>query len=182
MAAQVSNAMKMMEEQLKNMPPEQAEMMRKMMKGRMPGTASADPVEPIRVKKTGEKDTILDHPCVRHDVFVGDDKISEMWVTSWKSAGVKESSFKIMREMGQFYADMLASLPNVGEMGKGRGTMAAMNEIDGFPVLTRTYDGETIVEETYYKSVAEEKVDAAAYEPPEGYSQQIMPGGPAGTK
>lgn len=82
MASMRDNAMAQMEEQLKNMPAEQREMVRKMMAQQMQSQPSAAKSIDVQVRKTGEKATVAGYAVEKYEVRVGGAHREDVWLTS----------------------------------------------------------------------------------------------------
>lgn len=173
-AGRLDEAMKQMQAQLEQMPEEQRKQMEQYMKGHMPSTPAASAAPVIEVKKTDRKQTINGHACVCYETLVDGTKQSEAWVTSWKSAGIERQGFQAFRDMAAFYRGLIESVPTMGKQLAEQDIFGGIEKIDGFPVLIREFDGDTITGETLFQSADEQKVDPATYAPPAGYKQHKM--------
>ena len=79
-AKQLEQAMSQMEAAMKDMPPDQREKMKEMMKQKMPGSGGPY-VEPV-LKKAGEG-KVNGVSCARYDVYKGDEKVRPPCVANW---------------------------------------------------------------------------------------------------
>ena len=52
----------------------------------------------------------------------------------------------------------------------------AMSEIDGFPVLTRRFNGDEVIAETMLTSIGRGDVDDGLFSPPDDYTRQEIEG------
>lgn len=177
---QMAEAMKAVEKQLEGLDPKQREMMERMLKERMGGAGAAgqDTRPPVEFRNTGERGDKQGYPCVRWDMFVGQTKMQELWVTDWSNirGGVEVAG--AFREMAAFYSELLDSFREMaGGMGffnADRGPMEAFQKVDGFPVVTRSFEGGELESETVLESVTERDLDPDAFEPPQGYRLRTM--------
>jgi hypothetical protein len=140
-----------MNEQLKNMPPEQRKAMEKMMGNAGMGGQNAK----IEVMKTAEKQTISGYACVKFAMKEDGKEIGSMWTTT--SVPDFGSMQKDMKEFGQ---RMAAQMPKAGEM------VEAMKKVEGFPIQTTIAGITTIVTKIEKKVVA-----ANEFEVPAGYKK-----------
>lgn len=164
MGSQMDAMMKQMEEALAELPPEQREMAEKMMKEKMPGTQPTMTAPKVEVKKAGEKKDIDGKPCERYDITKDGKKTTEIWVTSWSEVGMSEEDFAIFREMASFMQNMMSSSDFFKNSVSDNEFFAGIEQIDGFPVMTREFvDGE-VTEETVLKSVVEKDLDPSTFE------------------
>lgn len=178
---QISQAMKQLEEQMEGLDPKQREMMEKMLKGRMPGGAPGDaPARPTtEFHKSSETAVHRGYPTVRWDGLRGGEKFVEMWVTDWGNVKGGQDVADTFREMASFYGDLMDSFEDMmggagGFFGDGGDPMGAYTKIDGFPVITRSFEGGELESETVLESVTERDLDPDAFEPPKGYRLRTM--------
>jgi len=174
MADQINQAMASMEQALAGMPESQRAQMEKMMKDRMPSTGSKR--EPSELKKTGDSDTVNGYPCVKYEVWRGDTKERELWVTDWSNVEGGSDAAQVFMEMAAFMQEMLDSLPEMGEAKSlGDSTFEHLEEMNGYPVMTREYNASGAVQnESTLKSAREATLDPADFEPPEHYKRKDM--------
>jgi hypothetical protein len=140
-----------MNEQLKNMPPEQRKAMEQMMGNAGMGGQNAK----IDMMKTAEKKTISGYACIKYAMKGDGKEIGSVWTTT----GVPDFS-SMQKDMKEFGQRMAAQMPKAGEM------VAAMKKVEGFPVQT------TIAGITTTVTKIEKKVVAASeFEVPAGYKK-----------
>ena len=182
MAGQMSQAMRQVQEALKNVPAEQRAMVEKMMKQRMP--AMQPPQRPtIVVRKTADRAELHGYPCVKYEVLREGRKIKELWVTDWANVEGGSEVVDVFRDMATFFSEMLESFSGGAGPGLaqtvGDSVFQHMNELDGFPVVTRNYgDDGSLESESALRSSGRRPLDAAEFEPPVGYKRQQMMGRP----
>jgi len=143
-----------MNEQMKNMPPEQRKAMEKMMGSMGMGGQGTK----IDVKKTGEKKTICGYSCVKYSMKEKGKEVGSMWTTTGVP-GYKNMQ-KDMKEFGQ---RMAAQMPKASEM------MTAMKKVEGFPVQTTIAGITTTVTKIEKKGIA-----ASEFEIPAGYKKVAL--------
>lgn len=181
---QMTAMMEQMQKQMEGMDPQQRAMMEKMMQGQMGGMGApgADIELPsIEFIKSSDKADQHGYPCVRYDVMVDGGKTQELWVTDWdniEGSGEIRDAFKAM---ASFAREMMESMPQIGGgkngglFGDGRSLMEAFDEIDGFPVVTRSFgSGGGLENEAVLKSSTKRDLDAAEFEAPTGYVRRSM--------
>ncbi len=177
MAAQISDAMKQMDEMLKSMPPEQRAMAEQMMKQQMPGLQAA-PEAPSTLQKTGKSDTINGYDCEYYEVLKGGRKTREMCVAKWSDIDGGDEAVDAMIGMGKFFESMhdaFAEAAGTDLMGKQQEVFAHMRQLGGYPVYAKDYDDSGALEgESTLKSSSSKAIDAAMFEPPEAYRRQEM--------
>ena len=175
LAAQLAQAMSQMEEAMKDMPPDQREKVKEMMKQRMQGADGGPYVEPV-LKKAGEA-KVNGIPCTKYDVFKGDNKVRQHCVASWNSIEGGEEMMTVMLRMADFMDQMAKSFSKggsfVGEQVQfERNVFNQLRQLNGFPVETIEYEEGKVEAESNFKSSAKGDVSASDMEPPTGYAQQ----------
>ena len=180
MADQMGQAMRQMQEALKNVPEGQRAMVEKMMKQRMPAMKS--PQRPAsEVRKTAERAELHGYSCVKYEVLRGGRKIKDLWVTDWANVEGGSDVMGVFRDMAAFFSEMLESFSSAGpglSQTAGDTVFQHMNELDGFPVVTKDYgDDGSLKSESALHSAKQRAVDPAEFEPPAGYKRQKMMGG-----
>ena len=178
-AGHLSDAERMMQEALKNVPADKRAMIEQMMKQKMP-PAQAPPQRPkSELKKTSEKATHNGYPCVKYEVLRDGRKIRELWVTDWSNVEGGSDVVGAFEDMADFFGELMDSIPSFGGQGGpefGDPAFEHMREIGGFPVVTREfddYDG-SLEGETFLRSARRQTLDPDAFEPPSGYKRQEM--------
>lgn len=175
LSEKLSSAMAQMEEAMKNVPPEQREMMRKMMKDKMPGMGNTRYVEPV-LKKSGSG-TVNGYKCTKYDVYKGDRKVRQHCITDWSNIKGGEEISSVMLEMSEFTDDMTktfanSSGPSGSSMQFERNVFNQLKEMNGFPVRTTEYDNGSVESESVFNSSKTTSVDASVFEAPSGYKRQ----------
>ena len=128
-ASGMSEAMRQMEEQLAQMPDAQRKIMEDMMKKNMPQAQGDFSVE---VKSLGTEGDYQ-----KYEVWVGGEKMSEVWATSPEELGIPANSLEVFKKMSAFYEELmevLASNPLFGSMGTN--PFPGFAQMNGFPVRT----------------------------------------------
>ncbi len=174
LASSINQAMSSMEQALAALPEGQRAKMEQMMKSRMPATA--EPRAPSELKKTGASDTVNGFGCEIYEVWRSGVRERELCVTDWRNVAGGEEVAEVFSEMGEFMTEMLDSLPKMGD-GRSFGDAAYehLKETDGFPVRTREYGDDGILDgQSTLLSSKEVDFDAADFEPPNDYKRQDL--------
>ncbi|MEE4272103.1 MAG: DUF4412 domain-containing protein [Thermoanaerobaculales bacterium] len=174
LASTMNQAMASMEQALSAMPESQRARMEEMMKSRMP--AMAEPREPSELKKTGAADTVNGFDCEIYEVWRSGIRERELCVTDWDNVAGGNEVAEIFYEMGEFMSEMLDSLPKMGNGGAiGDATYEHMKEMNGFPVRTREFGDDGILDgQSTLLSSATADFDAADFEPPKKYKRKDL--------
>ena len=173
MADQMSTVMPQIEEQLKNMSPEERAMVEGMMKGKMGGAMAGAAAKKMFVK-TGATETVNGFPCSIYDTMRGEDKIGRVWVTDYKSLGVTRDDMKAFDSMIAFIEPMMGPLKDMfsGLIQKS-GAPDDKTAIPGFPIRTVTTGkkGDRVEE---VKSLKHETIPASVFDLPAGLKKESM--------
>jgi hypothetical protein len=175
LATQLEQAMSQMEAAMKDMPPDQQEKMKEMMKQKMPGAGSGQYVEPV-LKKAGEG-KVNGVSCTKYDVFKGSEKVRQHCVADWNSIQGGEEMMTVMLRMADFMDQMAKSFSKggsfVGEQAQfEKNVFNQLRRLNGFPIETIEYDEGKVEAEATFKSSENANVNASDMEPPAGYTQQ----------
>ena len=167
----MDEAMKMFEEQLKNMPPEQREMMEQMMKKQMSMKSTQTKTMYEKVA-SGEK--VNRWVCDKYEGYREGRKKKEIWTTDWKHLGLNPEDFKVMKTMGEFFEEFskgaASSFYKVGseEWEKEQG-------YSGVPVKTIIYSDGQIREKTELKEIQQQDFSASLFDLPKGLKKKEIP-------
>ncbi len=177
LGSRMDQVMSQMEEALKDVPPEKREMVKKMMKERMPGMAGGEVQEP-QIKKVGSA-KVGDYTCTKYDVYKGEVKIMQHCVAPWSKIDGGDEMKSAMLGMGDFMdkmAERFSSSSSIAGPGvqNERNMFKQLRKLDGFPVQTIIYAQDEEVGESNLVSSKEETVDPSVFEPPPGYSLQTF--------
>jgi len=169
--AQMSGMMAQMQEQMKNMPPEQRERMEAMMRGRGAAPAAAAAAKPT-YKKVGTA-TVGKWTCDQYEGYEGDKKTSEVCTVDPKALGFTAADFQVTRQLADFFGALMPqNMTRMFAIGS-----AEQQGFSGVPVRQVTITGD--------QRVTSELVDAkrtsfppSTFDVPAGYTKEAaMAGG-----
>jgi hypothetical protein len=170
LGGQMSGMMAQMEQQMKNMPPEQRAQLEAMMKGRgapMPG----GPAPKIQYTKTGTG-TVGKWACDKYEGTSGGQKVSEVCAADPKALGFTAADFEVSRELVAFFKKLM---PAGGAQMFSIGTQADQG-FNGVPVRTVSTTGGKQVT-TEITEVSRQTFPDSVFQAPAGYQKQSMMGG-----
>lgn len=171
----MKGTMSAMEEAMKDLTPEQRQMMEQMMGSKMPKAGSNPDAcrEPrVEMRKTGQQATIAGYPAVGYELLADGKAESELWIakgiTAWKELDPKKLE-RVMSELAKM----------VPRCGPASGRHAGMGEDqawklagEGYPVKTVDRRGGTITVEV---TKAESRVvPALEFQPPPNFTRQSL--------
>jgi hypothetical protein len=168
LSGQMAGAMAQMQEQMKNMPPEQRAQIEAMMRGR--GMGASTPPK-TTYKKVGT-DTVGKWTCDKYEGYRDGNKVSELCTVDPKALGFTPADFQITKEMADFFgklipqgADRMFSIGSAEQQG-----------YSGVPVRTvQTMGDQQVTSELV--DVKRQSFPASTFEVPAGYTKEDMLGG-----
>jgi hypothetical protein len=165
---QAAGAMAQMQEQLKNMPPEQRAMVEKMMQGRgMTGMGA--PPAPKTVYRPAGSDKVGKWTCTKYDGYQGSQKTAEVCTVAPDALGFTISDFDVSRQLGDFLGKLMPqNADRVFRVGR-----AEEQGFSGVPVrrVFSTGQSQTTVELT---DVSRQSFPASTFEVPAGYKKEAI--------
>ena len=170
-SAQISDAMKQMEEELARMPPEQRAMVEQMMKGTMDGMMGQQNTPPValRVEAAGSGKW-QSRTCRQYAIFEGPQKTQEVCAAKLNQIDGGDEVMEAFRDMAAYITKLTESMPMSVNDGVNPGEL--MDQIDGFPVITTDYENGVIVRKSSLDSVTEKKLEQGMFAAPEGYRRE----------
>jgi Spy/CpxP family protein refolding chaperone len=174
---QMQSQLKEMEEQLKNLPPEQRRQIEAMMKqaqGAQRPAAQA-PLKPedcapdkVDVKRTGKTITVAGYDASGYQVFANGKLDSEVWIAPAITAAREIDPQKLERMM----KEMMKALPQCPPRGQmfGADPMWKLMK-DGYPVRSVDKDGGSVIEVVKAES---RSLGAAEFQAPTGFARKTL--------
>ena len=179
MASRMNEAMQQMEAAMANVPPEQREMMERMMKGRMGSMPSATPPPAPVVRSLGESGSVNGVGCdwkeVTRDAIVD----LKACVCNWTDIAGGDELRAMSLEMRDFVSTLMesfSSMTNSGVFGSSisENPMSSMEHLGGFPLISEDFDNGTLSRRSRFQSADEVAVSDDAFSPPSGYKRQDL--------
>lgn len=172
-AEQLNPALKMLQERMKDMTPEQRAQMEKMMGGRLPpGVGEAE--KKTEIKRTARADKVSGYSCTYVQVLEDGVLTDEMCVTPSKSLKGADELMAAATKMSEVMREMMSTMdaPWLKQMAdKQVQNFAALG---GIPVLSRHFAAGTPQSETTLTSIRSEALAASMFEIPAGYTKKDM--------
>lgn len=170
-SAQISDAMKQMEAELANMPPEQRAMVEQMMKGRMGGMMAEQkaPSAGPRIEAKGNSKW-QSYKCRQYEVFEGPEKTQDICAADLDDVDGADDVIEAFRGMAAYMQKLTESMPMMSDDQMNPGKL--MREIDGFPVHTVDYENGVVAGDVSLDSVTEKDIEPEMFTAPEGYRRE----------
>jgi hypothetical protein len=172
MMQQMQQQIAQVQEQLKNLPPQQRAMMEQMMRGRggMPGAGAA--AAKLQYKQSGS-DRVGQWSCTKYDGFQGAEKVIEICAVDPKDFGVTPADFEIAKHLAEFLAGFI---PQAANQIVVAGTTADQG-FNGIPVRRTTIVNGKPDTVSEIKELRREAIPASVFEVPAGFRREGPPGG-----
>lgn len=171
MAEQLNPGLKMLQEQMKNMTPEQRAQMEKMLGRRLPA-GDAEPQQEI--KRTSRNDKINGYGCTYVEVREDGVLTDEMCVAPASALKGSDELMAAARKMTALMQDMMASMdaPWLKQMASKQ--LQNFEALGGIPVLSRHFVDGKPQNETTLSKISSEALAATQFDIPAGYTKKDM--------
>ena len=167
LGAQLGEAMKGLEAQMAQLPPEQRAMMEKMMKGKMPDGMGQD-APPRRVEK-GALETVGAYRCTVHTLYSGDEKVWEVCAADSSAVNGGDEMMEAFRALSAFAEGLRESVKQLPSAQLIDTLFAEMQQVDGVPIRVRSYSNGTLQSESTMKSVTRRDIADDTFAVPKDY-------------
>jgi hypothetical protein len=166
MAAKLEKAKAQMADSMKNMPPQQQAMMKKLMGGKMAGGA-ADALPHYVKKASGEKAGKWTADRYEAEKASG---LQKIWTVPYGTLGLKESDLAALKEIAKFFEIF----------GQNKSDFFKFDRKDlgytGIPVKTEVIEKDKTVSSTLLKEAGPKSFPASDFDLPAGYAKKEMKG------
>jgi hypothetical protein len=171
LSGQIAEARKQMEARMKDMTPEQREMVEKMM-GSMGGMAKEAPARSI--KPTSRTESAAGQTCKVWEVMVGGAKEEELCVVAPGSLTGGAEMMATMKELGDLFRGFMDSLGGAGSRNAINDAWRDLQAVNGIPIITRTFENGKPSQEIRLTAVRAESVPASQFAVPAGFKQKKL--------
>ncbi len=171
MKEKLDGAMAMMQEKMKDMPPEQRKMVEQMMQGKLPAATPEAPKLVYKKVASGEK--VNQWLCDKYEGYASNKDKEEIWTTDWQQAGITEADLKVIQGMGEFFAEFAKNMPFLSKVGSKE--WEKEHGYAGFPIRTMHYSGTQVRYKTEIKEIRRQDFAASLFELPSGLQKKATP-------
>ena len=168
LSQQINEAMKEMEAELANLPPEQRAMVEEMMKGQMGGMGMDMHIPVLEVREIGS-DRYESYDCTLVEMLEDGIRIQEICSVDFSEVDGSEDLRDSFVRMATLLNKLYDSIPFAGE--GIRNPMEMLDELKGFPVRAVEFENGKAVRQTVLESSKDMDIDADTFELPSGYSR-----------
>jgi hypothetical protein len=176
MKEKVDEAMTMMQEQMKNMPPEQRKMIEQMMKGKM--QASVPATAPTVTKRSLRARKLISGFVINTKAPSKEKRKEDIWTTDWRQLGLTAEDFNVMQAMNEYF----------DEFSKGKNSLYKIGSKEweqkqgyaGLPVKTIRYTEGKVQHTTEIKEIQRQDFVSTLFDLPAGLTKKAMPMGDRG--
>jgi hypothetical protein len=172
LAAQINPALKMLQEQMKSMTPEQKAQIERMTGAKLPGSTGEAKRE---IRKTSRTGKVAGYSCTYSEVLEDGVLQHEACVVPPGDLKGSKELYDVGVKVAALVKDMMASVdaPWLRQMMDRQ--LESFNDLGGLPVLTRTFDEGKPLHESTMKSIRSESIPASQFEIPADYKKREMP-------
>ncbi len=170
----MTGAMKEMQEALKDVPPEQRQMIEQMMRSQMgqSGPATQECREPrVELRKSGQQATIVGYSAVHYDVLADGKLTSELWIATGVTAW-RELDQKKLERFAAEMAKLAGCSSSRSRQGLPGGDPSWKLASEGYPVRTVDRGGSGATIEVV--KMETRTVPAAEFQPPPGFTRKML--------
>lgn len=173
-AEQLNPALKMIQERMKDMTPEQRAQMEKMMGGSLPGVEKK-----TEIKRTARTDKVGGHSCSYVQVLEDGVLTDEMCVAPSQSLKGSDEVMTAATKMAGLMREMMSTMdaPWLKQMADKQ--IQNFAELGGIPVLSRHFAAGSPQSETTLTSIRTQTLAASTFDLPAGYTRKDMLAAPA---
>jgi hypothetical protein len=165
---QMQQAMAQMQEQLKNVPPEQRAMVEQMMRGRG-GLGRGGPPAPAAIQyKQAGSDKVGQWSCSKYEGYRGQEKVVDLCTVDPKDLGVTPADFEAAKQLAEYLKSLM---PQIADQMNFYGT-AADQGFNGVPVRRISYSNGKVDSTSEVKEFKREAIPASAFELPAGLKRE----------
>lgn len=166
---QIAKARVVMEEQLKNVPPETRAQYQKMIEEKMGKVGRTDLDIEFKEVATGVK--VNAWKCKQYESFVDGAKREDVWAAPAGDLGLTKADLQVLRGMSDLFSGISPETNAFFQVGK-----EGERGFEGFPVLVVEYADGQKHEKSEVKSVVQKDLAKHTFELPEGARKQELPG------
>jgi hypothetical protein len=168
MAKTLEAARAKLNEQMKNLPEEQKQLMEKMMGGMLPPPTSPK----VTFKKALGTAKVGEWSCQNWESYLDGVKNADHCVADFKATELKETDFKIFKDIAKFVGKMAASYKGLLDQS------ANLEQLGGIPVQTTVISDGKVESKLTLQSIKRLKASATTYELPAGLTKKSLPAVP----
>ena len=177
LASQLNPALKMLQEQMKNMSPEQRAQIERMTGTKLPGSTKEPAQEIRRTSRTGK---VASYTCTYSEVL--EDGVLQHEACVVPPAELKGSKelYDVGLKVATLVKDMMSTMDAPWMQQMLDRQMQNFSDLGGLPVLTRTFDEGKPLHESAMKAIRTESIPSGQFEIPADYKKRDLPSVGAG--
>lgn len=155
----VSAAMAKMEEQLRQLPPEQRAMVEKMMGKKLGAAPKASQAPPVTYRAVGAG-SAGGRSCKKYEAYQGPEKIAELCAVPLDAVGLSAREMAVFEKFAAAMDDLTRSVRRYFELGSIQSAVS-VKQLDGFPIEQVMFrDGRPSARIEFYASEQRTLTDA----------------------
>jgi hypothetical protein len=167
LAARSRAAREEWEARLATLAPEQRAVLERMSGGRL---AAAAPL-PLRLEPEPGERRLRGVPARPLGLWRGNARIGELWLASWRAAGVPRTELRAVRELGAFARDLHAALGEASPLSGTPHPLELFADLPGYPLRAVAFEAGVPAVLTDFGTARSAPLDPALFEVPAGYQE-----------
>jgi hypothetical protein len=172
-ASQVAGLRQGLESGLESLTPEQRESVRELL-GEL-ARPPAGPTPEIQVKERGELARYAEIECARHDVLEGERRVAELCLADYGKPPITREKLAAVPALGGFLRRTLEPLTREFPSLRPLAPFAALDSVQGLPLLVRSFEDGGGTRETVVTRVEEAPAEPGLFDLPDGYARSWIP-------
>jgi hypothetical protein len=170
---QLDKARKQMEAQMANMPPQQREMIQKMMGDKL-NMFSTPKANKTKFVETGRTDKAAGYTCKVTEYFVNDKKKTEFCVTPQSEIKGAKDIYQAMKNMSAMFNELYQSLSQSFPMISQTNPFSEIEKLGGYPLIITDFDSGAANERNELRSLESRSFNKSLFLPPKGFREKKM--------
>lgn len=123
----------------------------------------------LEVRPTERRERLDGRSCVVVELLRAEQVVREACVVDWQLVGLEPTAFAVFGELGAFFDEMMKGISGVGEAPLAGNPFLALDELDGLPLLVRSFEEGERRQETTLTLTEIRPLDPEELQPPADY-------------
>lgn len=123
----------------------------------------------LEVRRTERRERLDGRSCVVVELLRAEEVVREACVVEWQLVGLEPTAFAVFGELGAFFDEMMKGITGVGEDPLAGNPFLALDQLDGLPLLVRSFEEGERRQETTLSLTEIRPLDPEELKPPADY-------------
>jgi len=170
---QMDKARKQMEAQMANMPPQQRDMIKKMMGDKL-NMFTKPKTRTTKFVETGRSDKAAGYSCKITEYFVDNKKKTEFCITPQEKIKGAQDIYQAMKNMATMFKELYESLSQSFPMISESNPFSEIDKQGGYPLIITQFESGSKTERNELKSIESKSFNKSFFLPPKGFKEKKM--------